>query len=390
MIVRKQKQEQVEDALRRSLIVGIVGPRQCGKTTLARSYVEADSPNYFDLEDPSSLARLDAPMTALEELRGLVVIDEVQRKPDLFPILRVLADRSDKKARFLILGSASPELMQKSAESLAGRIEYIELTPFSMIEVQGEAKISDYWSRGGFPRSLLPTNDNDSWQWRQNFIRTFLEIDLASMGIRTPASTIRRFWAMLAHYQGQVFNASEAARSLGVSQTSVIRYLDLLENVFMIRALRPWHENLKKRQVKQPKLYFRDTGLLHAILGICEYDALVTHPKIGSSWEGLVLETIVFLYAPDEVYFWATHAGAELDLLLIKNGKRYGFEMKRSDGPRKTKSMMIAMEDLDLEHLYVIYPGKRPYSLAEGICVVPFEHVIRGYLHLDEEHRPPE
>jgi predicted AAA+ superfamily ATPase len=279
-------------AVGRAPVVALLGPRQCGKTTLARQLVPANSANYFDLEDPISLARLDEPLTALGELDGMVVIDEVQRRPELFPLLRVLADRAETPAHFLILGSASPALLRQSSESLAGRVEIVEMEGFSLAEVGLEA-ISALWLRGGFPRSFLAGSDTDSMIWRRDFIRTLLESDLPQMGVRVPAATLQRFWAMLAHFHGQLWNGAELGRSLGVNQTTCRRYLDLLVGVFMVRLLQPWHTNLLKRQVKAPKLYFRDTGLLHQLLQIPDHDALLCHPRLGSSWEGFVIEQLL-------------------------------------------------------------------------------------------------
>ncbi|MEW5867992.1 MAG: ATP-binding protein [Chloroflexota bacterium] len=289
IVPRPSVMHAIHSALQRSRVVSLIGPRQCGKTTLARQFVPFDSLNYFDLEDPTSLARLEQPMTALSGLKGLVVIDEIQRLPELFPILRVLADRSPLPAHFLILGSASPELVRQSSESLAGRIETIVLSGFSLEEV-GTDTLSEHWLRGGFPPSFLADSDQDSLSWRKNFVQTFLERDLPQLGIRVPAVTLLRFWSMIAHYHGQVWNAAEPSRSLGVSEPTVRRYLDLLENLFMLRTLPPWHANLSKRQVKSPKLYFRDTGLLHYLLGIRSQLDLLTHPKSGASWEGYVIE----------------------------------------------------------------------------------------------------
>ena len=373
MLERKDIQNEIGAALERSRITGLIGPRQCGKTTLARTFVDVDSNNYFDLEDPLSLKRLSEPKLALEPLKGLVVIDEIQRRPDLFPLLRVLADRKDRPASFLILGSASPDLLQQSSESLAGRIEYIELNPLSLPELQTEKQQQNHWLRGGFPLSLLAKNDSDSWKWRQSFIRTFLERDIPQMGIRTPSITIRRFWTMLAHYHGQIFNASEIARSMNVNQTTASGYLDILSAVFMVRALQPWHANLKKRQIKRPKIYFRDSGILHALLGIKDKKTLEQHPKLGASWEGYAMEEAIKACQPDEVYFWATHNGAELDLLMLKDNRKIGLEFKRSDAPQLTSSMKIALEDLELDRLDVLYPGKQTYPLADKITVVPLQ-----------------
>ncbi len=370
MLKRPRLSQSIAIALKRSRVVALIGPRQCGKTTLARQIVAPDSANYFDLEDPTSLVRLTEPMTALAGLRGTVVIDEVQRRPDLFPVLRVLADRKPLPARFLILGSASPELLRQSSESLAGRIETIPVPGFSLAEV-GEPAIRRHWLRGAFPRSFLARSNVESFSWRRQFVQTFLERDLPQLGIGIPAAAMRRFWTMLAHYQSAVWNAAEPARSLGVSEPTVRRYLDLLTGLFMVRQLPPWHENLKKRQVKAPKVYLRDSGLLHHLLSIGDERELLSHPKCGASWEGYAIEETLKAVQPDEAYFWATHQGAELDLLLIKNGRRLGVELKRTDAPSVTPSMRIAMQDLGLEQLVVFYPGKQRYTLAERIAVLP-------------------
>jgi len=370
MIDRPYLVADIQVALQRSRIVALIGPRQSGKTTLAQMFVPIDSVNYFDLEDPVSLIRLEEPMTALRELTGLVVIDEIQRRPDLFRLLRVLADRQPLPARFLILGSASPELIRGASESLAGRLETISVSGFSLAEV-GKAKFQQHWMRGGFPLSYLAPSDADSDVWRKNFIQTFLERDLPQWGIQISAATLMRFWMMLAHYHGQIWNASEASRSFGVSDMTVRRYLDILEGVFMIRVLRPWYVNIHKRQIKSPKIYFRDTGLLHYLLGIHSEMDLYTHPKIGASWEGYAIEETIKAWRPDEVYFWGTHNGAELDLLLLKGGRRIGIECKRMDAPRLTLSMRIAMEDLQLDRLIVYYPGEKAYPLAERVEVTP-------------------
>lgn len=374
MILRNNAYTTIVTALERSRVVALLGPRQCGKTTLARQFVPADSAAYFDLEDPLSLARLDEPMTALRDLSGLVVIDEVQRRPELFPVLRVLADRTPLPARFLILGSAAPDLLRQSSESLAGRMETVPLSGFTITDV-GIPAHQIHWLRGGFPLSFLATSDSNSVAWRKSFIQTLLERDIPSFGLGTPAATLFRFWTMLAHYHGQVWNAAEPARSLGIGETSVRRYLDLLEGVYMVRQLQPWHENLKKRQVKSPKVYIRDSGLLHQLLGIRTLPELLSHPKCGASWEGYVIEEIISSVQPDEIYFWATHAGAELDLLLFKDGRRFGVEIKRADAPRLTPSMRTALEDLRLDRLVVIYPGTKRYSLAEKVDVVPLLEV---------------
>ncbi len=370
MIVRPALAKAIQTALKRSRVVALVGPRQCGKTTLARDLLKADSPAYFDLEDPVSLARLEQPKTALENLRGLVVIDEVQRRPDLFPVLRVLADRRPLPARFLILGSASPDLLRQSSESLAGRMEVIEVSGFSLVEV-GAPKQPAHWFRGGYPLSYLARNEADSQAWRKNFVRTFVERDMAAFGLNMPPAAMLRFWTMLAHYHGQTWNASSMAASLGVSAPTCRTYLDALSGVFMVRQLQPWHENLGKRQVKAPKIYFRDSGLFHTLSHIRSADELHTHPKLGASWEGYAIEEAIRHHAPDEAYFWATHNRAELDLLLMKGGKRIGIECKRADAPKLTPSMRIAQDDLKLDHLYVYYPGSQRYVLSKGVTVEP-------------------
>ncbi len=370
LLVPRTEQKSVELALTRFPVVTIVGPRQCGKTTLARQLVSADSANYFDLEDPVSLARLENPRTALQDLSGLVVIDEVQRRPDLFPVLRVLVDRDDNPARFLVLGSAGPDLLRQSAESLAGRIEYIELGGFGVDEV-GVARMPELWVRGGFPLSFLADTDGESAGWRRAFLRTFVERDLPQFGAALGVPALHRLLAMLAHYHGQILNVAELATALEVAQATVRRYVDLLEHLFLIRQLRPWRENLRKRQVKRPKIYLRDSGLYHELIGVGTMDALQVHPRIGASWEGFILEKVIAESAPDEVCFWATHNGAELDLLLFKQGRRVGVEIKRVDAPRRTRSMTIAVDDLRLEALYVVYPGDTRYVIDDRITAVP-------------------
>lgn len=379
---RPQLQQDITHALTRSRVVALIGPRQCGKTTLAREFVPADSMNYFDLEDPISLARLDQPMTALQGLTGLVVIDEIQRRPELFPLLRVLCDRTPLPARFLILGSASPAMLRQSSETLAGRLEIIRMAGFSLAEVGAEMQMR-HWQRGGFPLSFLAASDADSLAWRRNFIQTFLERDLPQLGVSISAASMFRFWNMLAHYHGQVWNAAETARNFEVSESTVRRYLDLLEGAFMVRQLRPWFVNLGKRQIKSPKLYFRDTGILHQMLGLREERDLWLHPKSGASWEGYVIEEVIKAVDPDEAYFWATHSGAELDLLLFTGGRRVGVECKRMDAPRLTPSMRSALTDLALDHLIVLYPGERPYPLAERVTVLPLAYLAQGSQALD-------
>lgn len=377
MLRRTELISRIRAGLRRSRVVALVGPRQCGKTTLAQQIVRAESPNYFDLEDPAGLARLAEPVTALSGLKGTIVLDEVQRRPDLFPVLRVLADRKPLPARFLVLGSASPALLRQTSESLAGRLEVIEIAGFSLPEV-GPGALERHWQRGGFPLSFLARSQADSVVWRRQFVSTFLERDLPQLGITVPAEALRRFWTMLAHYHGQLWNAAEPARSLGVAEATVRRYLDLLAGAYMIRQLKPWHENLSKRQVKAPKVYVRDTGLLHALLGVHTEGQLLAHPKSGASWEGYAIEETIRAIQPDETYFWATHQGAELDLLLFKDGRRLGVEAKRADAPVLTRSMRIALEDLKLERLAVLYPGSRRYALSERVAVVPIAAVAEG------------
>jgi uncharacterized protein len=362
-------------------VCAILGPRQVGKTTLAHMFIEEHFSNqayFFDLENPLDLARLENPMLTLETIsQPLIVIDEIQRRPELFPILRVLVDRKEKKQHFLILGSASRDLIAQSSETLAGRIGYIELPPFSLFEAKNSTQL---WSRGGFPRSYLAETDSDSYLWRQSYITTFLERDIPNLGFTIPAQQMRRFWLMLAHYHGQIFNAAELARSLAISDHMVRKYLDVLAGTFMVRILPPWFENLHKRQVKSPKIYFRDSGILHALLGITDATQLQTFPKLGSFWEGFALEEIIRKLdaAQGEYYFWATQADAELDLFIIKNGKRIGFEFKYTDAPKITKSMRIAQEDLKLDHLIVMYPGKEIFPLSETIQAYGLETIANG------------
>jgi predicted AAA+ superfamily ATPase len=365
----------IRRALKRSRVVALLGPRQCGKTTLARQLVAPDSLNYFDLEDPRSVARLAEPGLALRPLKGLVVIDEIQRRPDLFPQLRVLADRKPLPARYLILGSASPELLKQSSETLAGRLETVPLEGFRLGDLGASAQ-NGHWLRGGFPLSYTARTENDSFAWRKQFLLTFLERDMPQLGIRIPAVALHRFWSMVAHYHGQIWNAAELARGLAVNEPTVRRYLDLMTGVFMVRQLQPWHENLGKRQVKAPKVYVRDSGLLHALLAVTHPRDLEGHPKVGASWEGYAIEEIIKAIGPDEAYYWATYHGAELDLLLFKNGKRIGVECKRTDAPTLTPSMRIAMSDLKLDHLHVVHPGDNRYPLADKVEAIPLSQFV--------------
>lgn len=375
MIPRTTDLGLVRTALRRSRIVALLGPRQSGKTTLARALVPAASLNYFDLEDPASLARLSEPALALRPLKGWVVIDEIQRRPDLFPLLRVLVDRRPLPARFLILGSAAPELLRQSAESLAGRLEIVPLEGFRLADLGAGAQ-ARHWLRGGFPLAYTARSDADSLVWRRQFLQTFLERDLPQLGSGVPAAALRRFWSMVAHYHGQTWNAAEPARALGVNEATVRRHLDLLTGVFMVRQLAPWFENLGKRQVKAPKVYVRDSGLLHALLGLGNARDLAHHPKVGASWEGYAVEEVLKAFRPDEAYYWATHNGAELDLLLFRGGRRIGVECKRADAPTLTPSMRTALSDLRLDELLVAYPGERRYRLAKRVEVVPLAEML--------------
>jgi hypothetical protein len=377
VIDRKSEVSQVRVALRRSQVVALLGPRQSGKTTLARQFVPADSLNYFDLEDPRSLARLSQPDTALRQLKGLVVLDEIQRRPELFPLLRTLADRKPLPSRFLILGSASPDLLKQSAETLAGRLEIVRLEGLRLQDV-GPKAVGRLWLRGGFPLAYTARTLADSFAWRRQFIQAFLERDIPQLGMQVPAVALQRFWNMLAHYHAQTWNGAELARALAVSESTVRRYLDLLTGVFMLRQLPPWFENVGKRQVKSPKVYVRDSGLLHALLGVTNQKDLELHPKVGASWEGFAIEEVLKALQPDEAYFWATHQRAELDLLLFKHGRRIGVECKRMDAPRLTASMHTALADLKLDRLIVAYPGPERYILADRVEVVPLIDLVAG------------
>jgi predicted AAA+ superfamily ATPase len=375
MIERKTDKQRVRVALKRSRAVAILGPRQCGKTTLAREFVPPESLNYFDLENPLTLARLSEPETALRPLKGLVVIDEIQRRPELFPLLRVLADRKPLPARFLMLGSASPDLLRQSSETLAGRVETVALEGFRLADLGKQAQ-RRHWLRGGFPRSYVARSEADSLTWRRQFVQTFLDRDIPQLGIQIPALALRQFWTMVAHYHAQIWNGAELARALAVSEPTVRHYLDLLTGVFMVRQLHPWFENLGKRQVKAPKVFVRDSGLLHALLGIGSQRDLELHPKVGASWEGYAVEEVVKALAPDEAYFWATYQGAEIDLVLFKHGRRIGVECKRMDAPTLTPSMRIALADLKLDRLLVVYPGERRYALATRVEVIPLAELV--------------
>lgn len=369
---------EVSRRLRRSPVVALLGPRQVGKTTLAREVAAgwAGPVTHFDLERPSDLARLAEPELALEPLRGLVVLDEVQRRPELFPVLRVLADRPRKPARFLVLGSASPALLQQESESLAGRVSFLELPGFSLAEV-GVARLGRLWLRGGFPASYAAGSDADSFAWRQAFIDTFLERDLAPLG-RVPAPTLRRFWSMLAHVHGQVLSWSELGRSMGVSDAAARRYADQLEAALVVQQLQPWHENLSKRQVKSPKLYLRDSGLLHTLLDVHTHAQLEASPRSGASWEGFLVQQLVqhLRATPRQCFFWATHQGAELDLFVKAGDRRLGFEIKRTTSPKVTPSARIAMQDLGLDALYVVHAGKETFPLAPKMTALAASRLL--------------
>jgi len=374
-ISRHEYLARIGTRLRDNPVVALVGPRQAGKTTLARDFAAgAGETHFFDLESPSDLARLANPELVLTPLRGLVVLDEIQRLPELFPLLRVLADRPGTPARFLVLGSASSNLVKGAGETLAGRVSFIDVSGFSLTEL-GADELERHWWRGGFPRAFLARDDAAARQWHEDFIRTFLERDIPQLGIGVPAMTLRRFWTMVAHYHGQVLKVSELARSLGSSEPTARRYLDILCGTYVVRQLPPWFENLKKRQVKAPKIYVRDSGLGHALLGIPDRPALQAHPKLGASWEGYAMEQILSITGDRVAFFWATHAGAELDLLVFHRGKRLGFEFKYTDRPGTTKSMRCACGDLGLDHLYVVHPGKHAFALDERITACPLAKV---------------
>lgn len=380
MVIRHRPLEAIRTALERASVVVLAGPRQCGKTTLARQFLDPDSVNYFDLESPASLARLDEPMTALEPLRDLVVIDEVQLRPELFPTLRVLVDRTPSPATFLVLGSASGGLLRQTSESLAGRTERVLLGGFTANEAADHSSDAQarLWRRGGLPRSFLAEREEDSVAWRREYIQTLLERDFPQWGVRVPAAAMGRFWAMLAHYHGQTWNAAEPARALGVRPAVVARYLDALTDAMMVRQLRPWFANVRKRQVKAPKIYIRDSGLLHQLLGIATEKALLTHPRVGASWEGFVIEQVLSAEAHDEAFFWGTHQGAEVDLILRRGDALYGIECKFADAPRVTPSIRNALTDIGLARVAILYPGTKRFPLSDRVEAVPLEALSRG------------
>ena len=381
-MIRQKYLNLISNNFRVNRVCALLGPRQVGKTTLARQFAQAfpsELVHFFDLENPIDLARLSNPMLALPPLMkhegSLVVIDEIQRRPDLFPQLRVLVD-TYQHTKVLILGSASRDLLQQSSETLAGRIGYIELFPFSLTEMPGNTE--SLWLRGGFPSSFLAQTIDDSFLWRENYIKTFLERDIPSLGFNAPAQQVYRFWMMLCHYHGQLVNFSELGKSLGQTNYTIHKYLDILVGTFMIRTLHPWFENISKRQVKAPKIYFRDSGILHALLTIKTLEQLTRFPKLGAFWEGFALEEILRKLAvkQEEAFFWGTQSGAELDLLVLRNGKRYGFEFKYTDMPKTTTSMHIALQDLGLEHLTVIHPGSSQFPLTEKITACGLEAFV--------------
>jgi len=377
MLGRRTLNAAIRDGLRRSPAVALLGPRQCGKTTLAKAFAAGASEPFclFDLEHPADEAALRNPLLVLQPLRGLVVIDEVQRMPELFPVLRVLLDRPDEPARFLILGSASPHLVRGVTESLAGRVAFVDMQGFSLDDV-GPEMLRRLWVRGGFPRSFLADDEASSFAWRTDFLRSFIERDFGTLGLGVTPASLGRLWRMAAHLHGQYLNASDLGRSLGETHKTVLRHLEMLAAAFVVRLLPPWHTNLGKRIVRRPKLYVRDSGLLHALLGIPDEAALLGHPKLGGSWEGFAMEQILARMPPGDCYFWATQSGAELDLLATIDGKPTGFEFKVSDAPKLTRSMSVACHDLALDRLLVVAPVERAYALGDRIEVVPLADAI--------------
>lgn len=364
----------VTRAVKRSPITALLGPRQCGKTTLARQFGSDYDVTHFDLESPADQVRLQNPEMMLKSLSGLVVLDEIQRMPELFDILRVVVDKPDSETRFLILGSASPEIIKNVSETLAGRVEFVELSGFNYSEI-GTENVKQLWLRGGFPRSYLSESDKDSYAWREGFIQTFLERDIPQLGLSIPATAMRRFWMMLASFHGQIWNASEFARSMGLSDKTVRSYLDILSGTYMVRQLQPWFVNISKRQVKSPKIYLTDSGLLHCLLSIPDNYMLQGNAKVGASWEGFAMEQVIRILELKDAYFWATYSGAELDLFFILGGKHYGVEFKFTETPQRTKSMIQAVNDLKLEHLWIVTPGEHDYPIDDTISVCPLVRV---------------
>jgi uncharacterized protein len=374
MIERPFYLHKLMTAVRRSPVTALLGPRQCGKTTLARQFAEGQKTIYFDLESQPDRQRLTNPELVLGGIEGIAILDEIQEMPELFKALRVLVDRSSGKGRFVVLGSASPHIVKRVSETLAGRVEFVELSGFDLQETGSEFG-DRLWLRGGFPRAFLNDSDDDSLAWREGFVRTFLERDIPQLGISIPAAAMRRFWTMLAHFHGQTWNASELARSMSLTDKTVRSYLDILTATFMVRQLQPWHENLGKRQVKAPKIYLRDSGLLHTLLNLPDRHSLLGHPRLGASWEGFALEQTLRILRPTEAYFWSTHSGAELDLFFLHRGRRLGIDFKFSEAPRVTKSLHSALEALQLDHLWLVYPGSHDYPVNEHITVYPLKHL---------------
>jgi len=360
---------QIRTGLKRSPALALLGPRQCGKTTLAQEIAKEQNAHFFDLESPKDQLRLENPELSLSELSGLVIIDEIQLKPALFPVIRTLIDNRNINAKYLLLGSAAPTLLRSAGESLAGRIEFVDLHGFDLQETGHDTR-KQLWSRGGFPLSYLAESDENSYTWREAFIRTFLQRDLPQLGINIAEPTMRRFWTMLSHNHGETLNSSSLARSMGVSDKTINTYVDHLAQTYMLRVLPPWFENLKKRQVKSPKIYIRDSGLLHTLLSIPTLHSLQSHSILGASWEGFAIEQIIRCHNIKEPYFWATQSGAELDLLIIRNGKRYGFEIKTSENPSTTRSMSIALNDLKLQKLFIVYPGEEQVAIRDNIEII--------------------
>jgi len=376
-VKRARLEREVAAGLKASPVTALLGPRQSGKTTLARRLARSRRAHVFDLEIQDDVARLSDPVPALRRLEGLVVLDEIQRKPELFEVLRALSDRRPLPCRFLILGSASPSLIRRTSESLAGRVRFVEMGGFTLEEA-GPSTAQRLWMRGGMPDSFLAPNDGESWKWREDFITTFLERDIPQLEISIPAATLRRFWAMVAHYHGQVWNSSEVAGSLGVAHTTARRYLDLLSGAYMVRELPPWFGNMRKRVVKSPKVYLRDSGVLHTLLRVRTFRELEVHPKVGASWEGFAMEQVLRRVGERDAFFWATHGGAELDLLVLGRGRKWGFEFKFRETPAITRSMRSAMEDLGLARLWVVHPGERTYPLGKRIEALPLADIGRA------------
>ncbi|MCD4654212.1 ATP-binding protein [bacterium] len=370
MIDRYKYVSSIKKALKRSRITALLGPRQSGKTTLARIIAESTASHFFDLEYQPDIIRMQNPYLAMEDLSGLVIIDEIQVMPDLFKVLRVLSDRQKSQTRYLILGSASPDIIRNVSETLAGRVEFIELSGFNLDEI-GSDNWKKLWLQGGFPGSFLVDCMEDSLAWRDGFIQTFLERDIPALGINIPSMTMRRFWTMLAHQHGQILNCSKLGRSIGTSDKTIRSYLDILTGSFMVRQLQPWFENISKRQVKSPKIYLRDSGLFHKLLTIRNMNELMSHPVVGASWEGFVIEQLFQILWNADMYFWATQSGAEIDLVIRYKGRKFGVEVKFTENPRSTRSVFCAIESLNLEHVWMIHPGNDEYRISEKITALP-------------------